>query len=104
MAKFFLKSKNKIFKVRRKNIHWFNIETENKLDKLSVNKLLLNSIKSKKTYKNKILLKYKLLPKNTKIYWFATICDAMIVALTRKVLAQEENSINTDLQGKKMDN
>jgi len=56
MAKFFLKSKNKIFRVRRKKIHWFDVQTETKIIQITVNKLLLLNIKSKKTYKKKILL------------------------------------------------
>jgi len=56
MAKFFLKSKNKVFRVRRKNIHWFELQTENVTKKITLNKLLLSAVKSQKTYKNKILL------------------------------------------------
>ncbi|RYE14967.1 MAG: hypothetical protein EOP34_04890 [Rickettsiales bacterium] len=56
MAKFFLKSKNKTFRVRRKKIHWFNTQAELSVNKITVNKLLLNSIKTKKIYKTKILL------------------------------------------------
>lgn len=79
MAKFFLKSKNKIFRVRRKKVHWFDIQFEKPHIKITVNKLLLNSIKSKKTYKNKILLH------------MSSVLDSYLIRLNRVITDQIKN-------------
>ena len=88
MAKFFLKSKNKTFRVRRKKIHWFNTQVESSVNKITVNKLLLNSIKTKKIYKTKILLHMSNIFDN---YLVKLIKQKEALSLTKLILTGNNN-------------